>query len=141
MKKIIFLIFFLIVIINIPKEDKMVFNEIINTDHYELDFKEENLNIGNFKLKMATFTSYEYYIKRVYIKDKYISFNNESFNIGIEKLKEEYIQILKDNHMYNELDKDINMTKIDKVEIYTQKAALNKFKEKYPKVIINILEN
>ena len=142
MKKIIaFLIFFLIPI-NTYSTEIPVFNEYNN--YYELDFKNENLDLGNFKLKMATFTSYEYNIKKVYINNsikEYYSFNNESFNDGIESLKEEYIENLKENYMYNELDNDINNTIISKVELYCEQDALTIFKKKYPKVIIKNIEN
>ncbi|MBO6145195.1 MAG: hypothetical protein J6O62_00155 [Bacilli bacterium] len=142
MKKIIvFLIFFLIPI-NTYSTEIPVFNEYNN--YYELDFKNENLDLGNFKLKMATFASYEYNIKKVYINNsikEYYSFNNESFNDGIESLKEEYIENLKENYMYNELDNDINNAIISKVELYCEQDALTIFKKKYPKVIIKNIEN
>ena len=151
MKKfIIILIFFLMLLLFIPKnaDSKMVMSEEYNvSNHYELIFYKENLNIGNFKLKLGIFTSYEYNINKVYIKyndkikeyfiDKeYFSFDSSNFNKGIEKLKDEYNLILKENYLYDELDKDINSINIEKVDIYVGKDALVKFKRKYPNVII-----
>ena len=123
MKKITFiLIFFLICIMLYPKQSnsKMVMSDINNnSNHYELIFNNENLNIGNFKLKLGLFTSYEYNITKVYIKyndnvkeyftnKEYFSFDSSNFNRGIEKLKNEYNLVLKQNYLYNELDKNIN---------------------------------
>ena len=143
-KTVIFLIFFLIVLSNIPSEERFVFNEISNSNYYELDFMNDNLNFGNFKLKMAPFTSYEYNIKKIYINDiqkGYLSFDNSNFNIGIEKLKEEYKNILRENYMYNKLDNDINNVRINRVYLYTEQIAISNFSEKYPKVIIKRIEN
>ena len=143
MKKfIVFLIFFLF--INVPSKDIMVFNESENTSYYELDFRNENLTLDNFKLKMATFTSYEYNIKKVYIDNsikEYFSFDNTNINIGVEKLKKEYLNELKENYSYDRLDNDINMTRINKVELYCEEDALTIFRRKYPKVIIKRIEN
>ena len=124
MKKfIVFLIFFLF--INVPSKDIMVFNESENTSYYELDFRNENLTLDNFKLKMATFTSYEYNIKKVYIDNSI----------------KEYLNELKENYSYDRLDNDINMTRINKVELYCEEDALTIFRRKYPKVIIKRIEN
>ena len=143
MKKfIVFLIFFLF--INVPSKDIMVFNESENTSYYELDFRNENLTLDNFKLKMATFTSYEYNIKKVYIDNsikEYFSFDNTNINIGVEKLKKEYLNELKENYSYDRLDNDINMTRINKIELYCEEDALTIFRRKYPKVIIKRIEN
>ena len=124
----------------------------INTNHYELIFDSENLNLNNFKLKMASFTSYDHNIKKVYFnyadklenffKNKeYFSFDNTSLNNGIEKLKNEYNKVLKDNYLYDELESSINDTVIKKVEIYCEKAAITRFKAKYPNVKINIIND
>lgn len=143
MKKfIVFLIFFLF--INVPSKEIMVFNESENTSYYELDFRNENLTLDNFKLKMATFTSYEYNIKKVYIDNsikEYFSFDNTNINIGVEKLKKEYLNELKENYSYDRLDNDINMTRINKIELYCEEDALTIFRRKYPKVIIKRIEN
>lgn len=143
MKKfIVFLIFFLF--INVPSKEIMVFNESENTSYYELDFRNENLTLENFKLKMATFTSYEYNIKKVYIDNsikEYFSFDNTNINIGVEKLKKEYLNELKENYSYDRLDNDINITRINKVELYCEEDALIIFRRKYPKVIIKRIEN
>ena len=150
-KLIIFLIFFLLLI---PKntDSKLVMYEINNTsNHYELIFDNDNLNIGNFKLKLGMFTSYDYNIMKVYVKynenikeyfknKEYFSFDSSNFNIGIEKFKEEYNLVLKQNYLYNELDKDINNVLIEKVELYTSKDALTKFKSKNPNVIVKSIE-
>jgi len=154
MKKLIFImIFFLFISFLIPKKDnsKMVMANINNTNYYRLIFNNENLNLGNFKLKIGLFTSYDTKIKKIYFKyndnikdyfkDKnYFSFDNSNFNIGIEKLKEEYNLVLKDNYLYNELDKDINTVTIKMVELYTESEAINKFKQKYPNVKILSIE-
>lgn len=116
-------------------------------NHYELIFEDELLNLRNFKLKIAPITSYEYNITKVYIKysdnikkyfsDKeYFSFDNSNINIGLEKLKEEYTNTLKNNYLYDELDKDINDVVISKIEVYMSEDALRKLRLKYPKVII-----
>lgn len=143
MKKfIVFLIFFLF--INVPSKEIMVFNESENTSYYELDFRNENLTLDNFKLKMATFTSYEYNIKKVYIDNsikEYFSFDNTNINIGVEKLKKEYLNELKENYSYDKLDNGINMTRINKIELYCEEDALTIFRRKYPKVIIKRIEN
>lgn len=155
MKKLTFiLIFFLICIMLYPKQSnsKMVMSDINNnSNHYELIFNNENLNIGNFKLKLGLFTSYEYNITKVYIKyndnvkeyftnKEYFSFDSSNFNNGIEKLKNEYNLVLKQNYLYNELDKNINDISIERVEIYTSEDALTKFKRKYPLVTIKNIQ-
>ncbi|MBQ9024325.1 MAG: hypothetical protein IJ105_03775 [Bacilli bacterium] len=155
MKKLfIILIFFLIISLLIPKNNnvKMVMSDMNNNNHYELIFKDENLNLRNIKLKLGLFTSYEYNIPKIYIKynenikdyfnnKDYFSFDSSNFNIGIEKLIEEYNIVLQDNHLYDELDKDISDIIIEKVEIYCEQDALDKFKDKYPNVIINRLDD
>ena len=151
MKKIliIFSIFFLFVITNISdnNESMTVMNtENIQSNHYELIFDNELLNFRNFKLKIAPLTSYEYNITKVYINyssvvEKYIDkdyflFDNTNLNIGINKLKEEYTKVLKDNYLYDELDKDINDVMIKKVEVYAEEKAIKNLRLKYPKVIV-----
>lgn len=147
MKKIliIFLIFFIVIITNIKNNDESmtVMNvENIQSNHYELIFDNELLNFRNFKLKLASLTSYEYNITKVYInytsdiKKEYFSFDNTNLNIGINKLKEEYTKVLKDNYLYDELDKDINDVVIKKVEVYAEEKAIKNLRLKYPKVIV-----
>ena len=147
MKKIliIFSIFFLFVITNISdnNESMTVMNtENIQSNHYELIFDNELLNFRNFKLKIAPLTSYEYNITKVYInytsdiKKEYFSFDNTNLNIGINKLKEEYTKVLKDNYLYDELDNDINDVVIKKVEVYAEEKAIKNLRLKYPKVIV-----
>ena len=147
MKKIliIFSIFFLVIIANIKNNDESmtVMNvENIQSNHYELIFDNELLNFRNFKLKLASLTSYEYNITKVYInytsdiKKEYFSFDNTNLNIGINKLKEEYTKVLKDNYLYDELDKDINGVVIKKVEVYAEEKAIKNLRLKYPKVIV-----
>lgn len=151
MKKLIILIFFLfcIIFLNVQKQDsKTVMGSNTTTNnYYQLDFSNELLNIRNFKLKLGIFTSYEYKINKVYIKYKenikeyfydkeYFSFDSHTLNSGIEKLKNEYITILKENHLYNELEKDMDELVIEKIDIFCEKEAIDIFKEKYPNVII-----
>lgn len=147
MKKIliIFSIFFLVVIANIKDNDEsmtVMNTENIQSNHYELIFDNELLNFRNFKLKLASLTSYEYNITKVYInytsdiKKEYFSFDNTNLNIGINKLKEEYTKVLKDNYLYDELDKDINDVVIKKVEVYAEEKAIKNLRLKYPKVIV-----
>lgn len=150
-KLIIILIFFLIVSLIIPKNNKelmVMSNKNNDNNHYELIFDNENLNLRNIKLKLGIFTSYEYNITRIYIKyndnikqyftnKDYFSFDSSNFNKGIEKLIDEYNIVLKENYLYSELDKDIDSIIIDKVEIYCEEDAIDKFKAKYPNVIIN----
>lgn len=144
-----FLIFFLLTTYFKTSNDSisvMSINEY-EDNHYELIFEDELLNLRNFKLKIAPITSYEYNITKVYIKysdnikkyfsDKeYFSFDNSNINIGLEKLKEEYTNILRNNYLYDELDKDINDVVISKIEVYMSEDALKKLRLKYPKVII-----
>ncbi|MBP3635359.1 MAG: hypothetical protein J6J17_02730 [Bacilli bacterium] len=149
-KNIVFLIILILFIlkINMNEDSKLVMLENNNTNnyHYELIFNKEKLNFRNFKLKLATFTSYEYNIKKVYIENdkenlkKYYSFDNDNFISGIEKIKNNYIHNLKSNYLYNDLDKDIDETLINKIEIYTEPDAINIFKKKYPSVEIISLD-
>lgn len=116
---------------------------------YDLYFEDENLNLGNFKLKLATFTSYHYQIKRVYFKcdnnskeyfknKEYFSFIGNNLNEGIDNLKEQYILIVKENNLYNDFNEITNnYIKIRRVRIYTSPVAIKKFKSKYPKVRVD----
>ena len=150
-KLIIFLTFFLLIISFIhTKEDSIEvasINEYNNNNCYELDFSNELLNFRNFKLKLGLFTSYNYDIKKVYInypekiKDylkekRYFSFDSSDFNLGIEKVKEEYNILLKEKYLFDELDDDINNVVIKKVFICAEDAGIKKFENKYPNVIV-----
>ena len=152
-KLVVLLMFFLFIISNFfyKNDVKTVMGNINNNNHYELIFDNENLNLKNFKLKMACILSNEHNIKKVYLKyperikeyfnnKEYFSFDNSNFNDGIQRLKEEYNIVLKENYLYDELDNNISDITIEKVEIYTSKDALTKFKEKYPNVIVKYLE-
>ena len=156
MKKVLISLFFLfclfMLILNNEDESQFVMGEITqnNSYYYELDFNNDILTFRNFKLKLGIFTSYNYYIKKVFIKypgnikdrlldKKYFSFDNSNFNFGIERLKNEYIVMLKDNNLYDELDKDINDVVIEKVHLYCTRDALTKFMYKFPNVRVNEL--
>ena len=142
MKKLIIILIFFLFIFLLPKESKskMVMNNIDNnSNHYELVFDNDYLCIRNFKLKLSIFSNPEHVITKIYFYDlenikEYFSFDNSNFNIGIEKLKDEYNLLLKNNYLYNELDKDIDDAQIKRVELYTSIDALTKFKNKYPLV-------
>ena len=154
MKKfIIFLMFFLLVLTSVKTEDNaagVMAPVNSNSDYYELNFKDEILNLRNFKLKLGLFTSYEYKITKVYIDypesikeyfndKKYFSFNGNNLSAGIENLKYEYNLVLKENYLYEELEKNMDDIVISRVDIYCEKEAIEKFKEKYKNVIINVL--
>ena len=147
-----FLLFFILIILNNQKVSLPVMSETSdnNNYYYELDFNNDILTIRNFKLKLGIFTSYDYYIKKIFIKypnnikeklidKKYFSFDNSNFNKGIERLRNEYIIMLKNKYLYDELEKDIDNTVIEKVHLYCTKDALIKFRNKYPNVKINEL--
>ena len=151
MKKLIILTFFLFLILlsNQKSNTEFVMGNNINSNnnYYQLDFGNELLNIRNFKLKLGIFTSYEYKINKIYIrynenikdyfKDKeYFSFDSHTLNWGIENLKNEYSTILKENHLYDELEKDMDELVIEKIDIFCEREAIDKFLEKYPNVII-----
>lgn len=150
-KLILILVFFLFTIFSLPRinDTKMVMSDINSkSNNYVLIFDKDILTFRNFKLKLGLFTSYEYKITKVYIKypenikeyfknKEYFSFDNSNFNNGIQKMKEEYNLVLKENYLFDELDKDINDVVIEMVELFCEEDALDKFKEKYPDVIIN----
>lgn len=139
---------------NIAKEtneyDMSVMGEIrtynLREDEYELIFDEEVLNLSNFKLKMALFSSSNCNIKKVYInypynvqeyfKDKeYISVTGNNLNYIIDLIREEYTNILKENNNYEDGYTDNNIS-INKVVIQSGAEVINKFKIKYPNVKI-----
>lgn len=154
MKKLITILASIFILSILFKSEKIisVMNENDNKGSgYELIFDEELLNFRNFKLKLGLFTSYEYNITKVYIKypeyiddilsDKeYYSFNSNNFNNGLEKFKNEYIELLKNKYLYNEIEKDIDETKIYKVEIYAEDSAIKRFKDKYPLVKVKQID-
>ena len=154
MKKfIIFVTFFLLILIlfnNYSVTKVKAIEDFDNSNnHYELIFDNELLNFRNIKLKLGLFTSYNYKITKVYIKypnnikdkiDKeYFSFDDVNFNKGVEELELEYANILKSKYLFDELEKGINDVQISKIEIYVENDGINKFKNKYPNVIINRL--
>ena len=160
MKKLIYILMFFLVlsfifykIYNKYIEDEVVMAEIndSNSFYYSLNFNSDALNFRNFKVKLGLFTSYNYYIKKVYIKypqnikekltdKKYFSFDNYNFNDGIQKVKNEYIILLRENHLYDELEKDLDNTMIERVDLYCDLDALTKFKKKFPNVIVTELQ-
>lgn len=122
-----------------------------NNYYYRLDFNNEVLTFRNFKLKLGLFTSYNYYIKKVYVKypkyikdkfidKKYFSFDNSNFNDGIEKIKKEYIILLREKYLYEELEKDMDDVVLERVDLYCELDALTKFKRKFPNVIVSELQ-
>ena len=156
MKKyfILFIYFIFICVIcfypNIKSEDDdiTVMNEIrtYNTavNEYELVFDDEVLNLSNFKLKMAIFSSSECNIRKVYIyyannvkeyfKDKeYISVTGNNLNYIIDLVREKYNNVLKENNVYEEGYTDNNIS-INKVVVQGDAEVINKFKMKYPNV-------
>lgn len=149
MKKLFIILIFFLIISTMGNNNYDVTAMSINSnyDDCELIFENENLNLRNIKLKLALFSNHDSYIKKVYIKynmkvkdyfDKeYFSFDNTDFNLGIEKIINEYNEVLKDNYVYDETLTDINNIQIEKVILSTNKDILNKFIIKYPKVIIN----
>lgn len=154
MRKLFIILIFFLVMFNFNNSTQLtVMNEVnnINGINYELIFDEENLNLRNIKLKLALFSNHDSYIKKIYIKynnnvndffDKeYFSFDNRNFSDGINKIIYEYNLVLKENYLYEELDKDISNVKIDRVYLSTNKDVLDKFIKKYPNVVIKVVEN
>lgn len=118
----------------------------LREDEYELIFDKEVLNLSNFKLKMAIFTSSGCNIKKVYInypynvqeyfKDKeYISVTGNNLNYIIDLIKREYVNVLKENNSYEEGYTD-NSISINKVVVQSGAEVIDKFKIKYPSVKI-----
>lgn len=165
MKKYIIFIFLLISIyillnFNIDKhikDDIPVMGDIrtynLKEMEYELIFEDEILNLSNFKLKLATFISYNSKIKRIYIdypnsvkeyfnSKEYFSFNDKNINEGIELIKAEYKNILEKNNLYQSIDNfsDNNII-INKVIVQSGAQAIEKFKSKYPNVKVYINDN
>lgn len=116
-------------------------------NYYELNFKNDNLNFRNFKLKIGIFTSFEYNIMKIYIQypdnikeyfeeKPYFSFDSTNLNLGIEKLKYEYKKLLQSKFLYDEIENIFAQTRIYKIELYSNEDAIEKFKRKYPNVDI-----
>lgn len=148
-KLIIFLIFFLFCMVLLIKNEKtqMTMSNINTSNHYELIFDNDSLNLHNFKLKLGLFTSFDYNITKVYIKynenvkdyfknKNYFSFDSSNFNRGIENIKEEYNVVLKQNYLYEEMEKNDIEVQIEKIDLYASKDAITKFRSKYPLVTI-----
>lgn len=158
MKKIfLFLILFSLTLVNMELiinnelDVKNVMKEVnisSNESEYELDFGKENLNLANFKLKFANFTSYNYQIKKVYFdysdtyseyfNKEYFTFIGNNLNEGIDNLREQYLLIIKENRLSDDIDSITNnYISIKKVIIYTSEEAIYKFKIKYPNVKVD----
>lgn len=140
--------------LNITKEvddyDISVMGEIrtynLREDEYELIFDDEILNLSNFKLKLALFSSSNSNIKKIYInypynvkeyfKNKeYISVTGNNLNYIIDLIKEEYINTLKESNSYEDVYIDNNIS-INRVVVQSMAETIDKFKIKYPKVKI-----
>lgn len=148
MKKIISLfiiIFFIILIINNTSDNKNVISTMKYEDDsnisniYYLDYSDEVLSTNNFKLKISPLKYYNYVIRKIYPKynghvKEYFTYDFSNSN-SIDDFKEDYIKILRDNHMYEEIDKT-KMTGIiiKGLEVYTTKEAIDNYLKKYPKV-------
>ena len=119
---IIILFLFLSIFIGKNNDSKTVFMENErNGNHYKLIFSKEPLTIRTIKLKLTPFINNGYitkiYVKydenlKDYFKDKeYFSFDNSSINTGIDTLKNEYLNVLSSNYLYNEIEKNMYMQK------------------------------
>ena len=144
---IIILFLFLFIFIGKNNDSKTVFMENErNGNHYKLIFSKEPLTIRTIKLKLTPFINNGYitkiYVKydenlKDYFKDKeYFSFDNSSINTGIDTLKNEYLNVLSSNYLYNELEKDINDVSIESVDVYAEESVINNFKNKFKNVIV-----
>ena len=144
---IIILFLFLFIFIGKNNDSKTVFMENErNGNHYKLIFSKEPLTIRTIKLKLTPFINNGYitkiYVKydenlKDYFKDKeYFSFDNSSINTGIDTLKNEYLNVLSSNYLYNEIEKDINDVSIESVDVYAEESVINNFKNKFKNVIV-----
>lgn len=144
---IIILFFFLSIFIGKNNDSKTVFMENKRNDnHYKLIFSKEPLTIRTIKLKLTPFINNGYitkiYVKydenlKDYFKDKeYFSFDNSSINTGIDTLKNEYLNVLSSNYLYNEIEKNINDVSIESVDVYAEESVINNFKNKFKNVIV-----
>lgn len=144
---IIILFLFLFIFIGKNNDSKTVFMENErNGDHYKLIFSKEPLTIRTIKLKLTPFIN-NGYITKIYVKydenlkdyfrDKeYFSFDNSSINTGIDTLKNEYLNVLSSNYLYNEIEKNINDVSIESVDVYAEESVINNFKNKFKNVIV-----
>ena len=144
---IIILFLFLSIFIGKNNDSKTVFMENErNGNHYKLIFSKEPLTIRTIKLKLTPFINNGYitkiYVKydenlKDYFKDKeYFSFDNSSINTGIDTLKNEYLNVLSSNYLYNEIEKNINDVSIESVYVYAEESVINNFKNKFKNVIV-----
>lgn len=144
---IIILFLFLSIFIGKNNDSKTVFMENErNGNHYKLIFSKEPLTIRTIKLKLTPFINNGYitkiYVKydenlKDYFKDKeYFSFDNSSINTGIDTLKNEYLNVLSSNYLYNEIEKNINDVSIESVDVYAEESVINNFKNKFKNVIV-----
>ena len=144
---IIILFLFLFIFIGKNNDSKTVFMENgRNGNHYKLIFSKEPLTIRTIKLKLTPFINNGYitkiYVKydenlKDYFKDKeYFSFDNSSINTGIDTLKNEYLNVLSSNYLYNEIEKNINDVSIESVDVYAEESVINNFKNKFKNVIV-----
>ena len=144
---IIILFLFLFLFIGKNNDSKTVFMENErNGNHYKLIFSKEPLTIRTIKLKLTPFINNGYitkiYVKydenlKDYFKDKeYFSFDNSSINTGIDTLKNEYLNVLSSNYLYNEIEKNINDVSIESVDVYAEESVINNFKNKFKNVIV-----
>jgi len=144
---IIILFLFLSIFIGKNNDSKTVFMENERNDnHYKLIFSKEPLTIRTIKLKLTPFINNGYitkiYVKydenlKDYFKDKeYFSFDNSSINTGIDTLKNEYLNVLSSNYLYNEIEKNINDVSIESVDVYAEESVINNFKNKFKNVIV-----
>ena len=144
---IIILFLFLFIFIGKNNDSKTVFMENErNGNHYKLIFSKEPLTIRTIKLKLTPFIN-NGYITKIYVKydenlkdffkDKeYFSFDNSSINTGIDTLKNEYLNVLSSNYLYNEIEKNINDVSIESVDVYAEESVINNFKNKFKNVIV-----
>ena len=144
---IIILFLFLFIFIEKNNDSKTVFMENErNGNHYKLIFSKEPLTIRTIKLKLTPFIN-NGYITKIYVKydenlkdffkDKeYFSFDNSSINTGIDTLKNEYLNVLSSNYLYNEIEKNINDVSIESVDVYAEESVINNFKNKFKNVIV-----
>ena len=144
---IIILFLFLSIFIGKNNDSKTVFMENERNDnHYKLIFSKEPLTIRTITLKLTPFINNGYitkiYVKydenlKDYFKDKeYFSFDNSSINTGIDTLKNEYLNVLSSNYLYNEIEKNINDVSIESVDVYAEESVINNFKNKFKNVIV-----
>lgn len=150
MKKILISIFIVLIIaimvLSCQTKSVLVMDYNENNDNiYELDFTEEILSTKNFKLKVAPFTGYSYIIRKIYPKynreiKEYFVYDFRDIDDGIENFKIDYINGLRKEYLYDEIEKVYKKgIVISKIEIYSNKEALNKFLKKYPKVKYKII--